>query len=129
MPPDSGSPADWIRHARSDLALARQKAEGEVLPETLCFHAQQAAEKAIKAVLIQCGIPVPRTHSIERLVGLLPVSIERTHLLIEAADLTSYAGELRYPSDEGFVSEDDHAESVRIAEMVVRWAEGIVGIT
>jgi HEPN domain-containing protein len=42
---------EWINRARSDLALARAKPEGVYL-EDLCFHAQQAAEKAIKALLI-----------------------------------------------------------------------------
>ena len=46
--PQPGSPDDWLRHARSDLALARSRKGRDVLYEHLCFHAQQAAEKAIK---------------------------------------------------------------------------------
>ena len=47
-----GSAEDWLRYAKSDLELARiEKPEG-VLLENLCFHAQQAAEKTLKAVLI-----------------------------------------------------------------------------
>lgn len=35
-----GSAADWLQHARSDLAMAKAgQAEKDVLPETLCFHA------------------------------------------------------------------------------------------
>ena len=53
MPPDSDGPGggeDWLRHARSDLALASAVGPvGDILAETLCFHAQQAAEKALKA--------------------------------------------------------------------------------
>ncbi|MBF0098159.1 MAG: HEPN domain-containing protein [Magnetococcales bacterium] len=53
MPPDKpipGTPLEWLQRARGDLALARV-----VLPEggfyaDLCFHAQQAAEKAVKAI-------------------------------------------------------------------------------
>ncbi len=47
---EPGSPADWLRHAASDLKLARIARPPEVLLEALCFHAQQAAEKALKAV-------------------------------------------------------------------------------
>lgn len=50
MPPEAltpGSPADWLRHAYSDLALASMTPRPPVLPEQLCFHAQQAAEKAL----------------------------------------------------------------------------------
>ncbi len=55
MPPEGrlpGSPADWLRHAHSDLELARVGRATKVLLEGLCFHAQQAAEKALKAVLV-----------------------------------------------------------------------------
>ena len=74
MPHDSGSPAAWMQFAHSDLALARQDVGPGVLFETLCFHAQQAVEKALKAVLIHHGIPIAKIHSIERLVDLLPPS-------------------------------------------------------
>jgi len=47
-----GSPADWLRYAHSDLELARVGRAPHVLLEELCFHAHQAAEKAIKAVLV-----------------------------------------------------------------------------
>ena len=41
-----GSPQEWLDHAISDLALARLGLEAnEVLPEQVCFHAQQAVEK------------------------------------------------------------------------------------
>lgn len=61
--PDPGTPADWLRHARSDLALSRAAVEG-VLYENLCFHAQQAAEKGVKAVLVAGAITFPRTHNL-----------------------------------------------------------------
>ena len=58
-PPIPGSPEDWLRYARSDLALAQQRQAPEILLATLCFHAQQAAEKSIKAVLVQRGMIFP----------------------------------------------------------------------
>jgi len=45
------NPAEWLHRARSSLALARQKTT-DVLYEDLCYQAQQAAEKALKAVLV-----------------------------------------------------------------------------
>ena len=53
MPPERqapGSTEDWIQRARSSLALAKVPLPEGALYEDLCFHAQQAAEKAIKAV-------------------------------------------------------------------------------
>ena len=64
MAPEAGSPADWLRHARSDLALAKTAATQNVLRETLSFHAQQAAEKSLKSLLVLHGIPFPRTHNL-----------------------------------------------------------------
>ena len=43
--------AQWIHWARSDLALAQMTEDERILPEILAFHAQQAAEKALKALL------------------------------------------------------------------------------
>jgi HEPN domain-containing protein len=69
--PTPGSPEDWLRHARSDLALARQRHAPEILLTTLCFHTQQAVEKGIKAVLVQRGIVFPYTHDLARLITLV----------------------------------------------------------
>src|SRR5213594_4393247 len=70
-PPEIGSPADWLRYARSDLALARVARPAEVFLEMLCFHTQQAVEKSIKAVLLANGIRFPYTHDIAKLITLV----------------------------------------------------------
>ena len=123
---DPGSPAAWMRYARSDLALARKRDDGEVLLETLCFHAQQAVEKSVKAVLVHFGVDFPRVHSIERLVDLLPPEITRTPELLAAADLSDYATVFRYPGSEEPVSEREYRDAVRLAEAAVRWAEALL---
>lgn len=69
--PEVGTPADWLRYARSDLALARVERPAEVLLDSLCFHAQQTVEKSMKAVLLSQGIRFPYTHDIARLITLL----------------------------------------------------------
>ncbi len=125
MLPEPGSAEDWLRHPRSDLVLARQEPGGGIIAETLCFHAQQAAEKAIKAVLVSHGLAFPKTHSIERLVDLLPLTMNRTRELETAHDLTVYATELRYPGRRE-PAEEDLREALRLAEAVFAWAEGTV---
>lgn len=64
MPPDVGSTEAWMRLAEGDLAVARVRVPDHVPRELLCFHCQQAAEKAIKAVLVSAGIEPPRTHAL-----------------------------------------------------------------
>ncbi len=121
-----GSPADWLRYARSDLELARVTRPDEVLFEGLCFHAQQAAEKALKAVLIAKAVPPPKTHNIRTLLDLLPQEVIAPQEIEDAASLTDYAVTSRYPGDFESVDEEEYKETVRLAETVVLWAERII---
>lgn len=61
----------WLRRARGNLARAKQPKPAEGFWEDLCFDAQQAAEKAVKAVLVFHQIDFPRTHDISGLLSLL----------------------------------------------------------
>jgi HEPN domain-containing protein len=63
------NPAEWIKRAGSSLTLSTAKTPG-VLYEDLCFQAQQAAEKALKAVFVARKIPYPYTHMISMLFSL-----------------------------------------------------------
>jgi len=60
LPPDD--PREWLNRARSNLALARSTLANVYL-EDLCFDAQQAAEKAIKAVFIHRVVSFPDIHN------------------------------------------------------------------
>ena len=50
-----GSSDEWFQRACGDLALASAHVPDGVFYEDLCFHAQQAAEKALKAVFVYYG--------------------------------------------------------------------------
>jgi HEPN domain-containing protein len=124
VPADAAdAPETWVRYARADLAVARLPLPDDGLWETLCFHAQQAAEKCIKAVLLDRGVEFPFTHNLERLLELLPTDITQPPDLRAAAYLTPYATSLRYPGGELPVTEEEYREAVRLAELVVAWAE------
>lgn len=58
---DTGTPLDWLRHAKSDLLLAGIEPPKGVMLETLCYHAQQTVEKSLKAVLLSSGVRFPYT--------------------------------------------------------------------
>ena len=121
-----GSAEDWLRYAKSDLELARiEKPEG-VLLENLCFHAQQAAEKTLKAVLIFLKIDFPRTHNIRTLLDLLPESIDVSQEVEESAALTDYAVESRYPMSSEPVDDEEYRQVIGLAETVVSWAEKLI---
>ena len=126
-PPERFAPDDpreWLNRARSNLALAKSQVPGAYL-EDLCFDAQQAAEKAIKAVMIARGIDFPYVHDLGSLLALLEESGVRIPGAVRAADsLTIYATTTRYPGVGSPVEEREFREAVAIAEAVVRWAEG-----
>jgi HEPN domain-containing protein len=107
--------------------MARFPALPPVLWESLCFHAQQAAEKAIKAVLIRFGVEPPRIHDIRGLIERLPADLPQHAELRASAELTDYAALARYPWQGEPASEEDYREAVRLAEAVVAWAEEVIG--
>jgi HEPN domain-containing protein len=128
-PPVAGSPKDWLKHARSDLTLAQIKPPQGVLLEALCFHAQQAAEKALKAILLFNGEAIPKTHSIRMLLDRVAYNIEVPESIQEAAILTDYAVIARYPGDMEAVDIDEYLSSLRLSEALVSWAEKIVRLS
>ena len=132
MPPKQvrkGSPQDWLLHANSDLELARIGKSPRILFETLCFHAHQAVEKAIKAVLIAHNVPIIKSHNIGTLIKLLPQDVQRLPELKEAMGLTDYAVLSRYPGDLEPVTEKDYKEAVELADKVLQWAERSISKT
>jgi HEPN domain-containing protein len=95
---DSASAADWLAYAAEDLGAARGIVEGgSGVPRHACFFAQQAAEKALKAVLIAHGLRYPKVHDLERLLGLQPAGFALGVAVPELAKLTDLAVDARYP--------------------------------
>ncbi len=123
--PEPDTPDAWLLRARSDLAAGRAilGAPG-VLPEDAAFHAQQCAEKAIKALLVHHRQPFPRTHVLEFLLDLLEqAGIAVPPEIQDAVQLTQYAVEVRYPGLWQAVSSEEASEALHTAERILDWAE------
>jgi HEPN domain-containing protein len=125
-PPERFAPDDpreWLNRARSNLAQASIRLP-EVYLEDLCFQAQQAAEKAIKAVLIARRIPFPYVHDLARLLTLLEESGEAVPDRVkDAGRLTRFAVEPRYPGFGRPVTEAEYQTLLDVAREVVHWAQ------
>ena len=123
-----GSPEEWLAHAESDLNLARLgKDRDDILPEQVCFHAQQAAEKALKAVLLHRKIEFPFIHDIEALLEIMTQSgLVAPPDVADAGALTPYAVEARYPGCEEEITPSQVAEAIRLAEKVFSWATDMI---
>ena len=122
-----GSAAEWLAHARSDLNLAKlARNRADILPNQVCFHAQQAAEKAAKAVLLHCKIDFPLIHDIDALLEIAVNSgVSVPDSLRDAGALTPYAVESRYPGTWDEVLPDDVTEALRLAEAMLNWATSV----
>jgi HEPN domain-containing protein len=125
--PTAGSAEDWLRHAESDLALSSHPRFENVLTEMLCFHAQQAVEKSLKAALVHRGVTFPHTHDIAALVtAVRNAGIDWPDDLDEAVDLAEYAVAARYPGAHLGVSDDDLRTAVDLARRVLAWARASI---
>jgi HEPN domain-containing protein len=129
MPPEQakpGSPQEWLRYAASDLELAKLAGIPNVMIESLCYHAQQCAEKALKAVLVAFHVPVHRTHNIGLLLDQISEHVAIPEDLEEAAILTDYAVMCRYPGDTESVTTAEYEFALHLAEAVLVWAKRII---
>lgn len=118
-----------VRRARSNLARACQgQVTPDILFEDVCFDAQQAVEKALKALLVLKGVHVPRTHAISELITwLAELGLDIPADVQEASALTDYAVAARYPGPSEPVLVEDYEKAVATARAVVSWASAIVG--
>jgi len=119
-------PQDWLERAKSNLAIAKADITGAYF-EDLCFEAQQAVEKAFKALLIWRGVDFPYTHDLAQLLTLIQqVGQPVPDQVKEAAQLTRFAVFTRYPGIARPVSREEYEQALMIAEEVVRWVECII---
>ncbi len=91
----------WLQRARSDLQLGRAALVTKgVLPEDAAFHAQQCAEKALKALLLYRDVAFPKTHAIEVLLDLLKAQGMKIPKEVDTSfELSEYAVQTRYPGE------------------------------
>jgi len=112
--------SEWVRKAENDLISAKHLLTlRENQPtDSICFHAQQCAEKYLKALLTFQGIDFARTHDIARLLGLIPEGIAIELSDEKQALLTDYATTGRYPGAYETIDPDEAQEAVHDAEGV-----------
>ena len=117
----------WLRFAEEDLQAAQAMLAGETAaPRHACWLAQQAAEKALKAVLISHGIDFPWRHDLDALRNLLPEGLKMRDEHPDLAALTEWAVEARYPGEWPEATEADACAAVEQAAAVVESAQGDV---
>ena len=115
-----------LQKARQDITvILKLQADTDIAPEMLGFHAQQAAEKLLKAVLAGRRISFPYTHRISELIDLLhDHSLSIPPELEDVRFLTPFAVEYRYAipaSDEEEIL--DVSATLTTLLKLYQWAE------
>lgn len=97
--PDEAPGAErWLRYAEEDLEAAHVLLQANsIAPRHACWLAQQAAEKALKAVLVFLNMEPPRTHNLDALRNRIPSGWETKRTHPDLVDLGGWAIEARYP--------------------------------
>ena len=123
-----GSAGDWLARAQRNLIRARNlPPEPGFFLHDACFDAQQASEKAIKAVLTHLGIGFAYTHNWTELLSLiLNRGYEVTEAARQAGRLTEYAVATRYPPSIEDISAEEYKVALTIASHVYAWAVGMI---
>lgn len=114
-----GEPKEWLLFAENDLKASRALLK-ENLTQGACFHAQQAVEKSLKAIIKQNGGKIPRVHDLRFLL-----KISRLPGFENGCEfLNKYYVESRYPETiaEGLA---DSMPSLEETERAVKYTQEI----
>lgn len=123
---------DWMKQAEADLSAARDVAKDGHF-EWSCFAAQQAAEKALKALFSHRGGDA-WGHSLKALLDHLPADVKPPGAVTKAAKhLDRHYIPARYPNgyDSGapvdFYEKEDATRAIKAAETVLEFCRRQMG--
>lgn len=111
---------EWLEYAEHDLYAAKLLAESHKPPfEVIAYHCQQSAEKSIKALLIEHGEPLPRTHDMGVLCKLVSDFYDGfTNYLEDCDRLTPYGVITRYPGSPLSIGKEHVSQALKTAAKV-----------
>lgn len=130
MDPDTlASVQRWLKKAENDLRTASTMLQiSNPTTDTVSFHAQQCAEKVLKAYLVAKNVHVEKTHSIPVLVERCrDLDPEFERLAPMAPDLTIYAVTARYPDDDWDITEEEAQHALIVAEEFMKFIREKLG--
>jgi len=95
--------SEWLKAASYDLQLIEEIKSKEPLTHIAAFHAQQAIEKALKAMLEEKGTEIPKIHKLKTLFTITGLAFENDDEELMVKMLDSLYIEARYPGDMGLL--------------------------
>ena len=110
----------WLLRAAEDLRAGRHDLTASPpLLNDVAFHAQQCAEKAMKAYLVHREHSFRKTHNLTELGGAVArLEPSLADLMRSASLMTEFAWRFRYPGELATVSQDDAVRALDTAESV-----------
>lgn len=111
---------EWLSSAEEDLLVTETLLKySPTLMSAIAFHAEQAAEKTIKAYLIKLDIKLIKTHDFDKLLALIEDREEfsaRLYDLVQIFD--KFNVEVRYPDNESIPTKDELLEMIENAKEI-----------
>lgn len=108
----------WIKKAENDLITAEHSLNIKPTPptDTICFHAQQCAEKYLKAYLIYKDVQFEKVHDLGDLVSMCTTKAENFKEIHDTVEeLTPFAVDVRYPGVYEEITLEEAHEAVEVA--------------
>ena len=117
----------WFDFANYDLKTAKWNLKGKIYTSS-CYASQQAAEKALKSLVLAQGKVVPKAHSLDRLISELKnINIDVSEIETEAQRLDKYYISTRYPGQyggpEGLYDEGDAQSATDAADKILNFVQ------
>ena len=120
---------EWINKAEGDWVTAQREVRARKKPnyDSACFHAQQCAEKYLKARLQESNIAFTKTHDLMNLLtAAVPAEPSLSGLHADLVVLTSFVVEFRYPGQWATKSDaQDAIKRCRNVRLVMRQSFGL----
>ncbi|MCF7810288.1 HEPN domain-containing protein [bacterium] len=116
---------EWLLLAEEDHISANSLLKNEPsVGFTICFHAQQFVEKALKAYLTSKQRHIEKTHDLLRIIKQCAVyDTEFMNYETIADELSPYATDTRYPDNYHHISTDEAKEAVANAERILNFVK------
>jgi len=112
---------EWVEKAENDLtaAIHTLKLRRDCPNDVVCFHAQQCAEKYLKALPVMRQVEFSRTHDL-RILATLATDVRFDFDVSEQDWLSRFAVATRYPGEDEPISLGEARHAVALARRVRR---------
>jgi HEPN domain-containing protein len=121
----------WLFRANEDLAVIDSliQTDPQAYASTICFHAQQAVEKYLKALLAWKGVDFPRTHDVDLLLAECQKVTPGRFDQIDLKSLTDFGVSIRYPDDFYIPDPSETAYYAQVAREIGAIVQRLIRLT